>query len=96
LLYYQMNARRVRLCSIAGSPPEWKGVSGDEQHEIALDRIRQPIFSRLSQLTRRRLKDEPIAEWRTAFDDSGPGYGMRRSIVMDRINEVRFLAGARR
>lgn len=68
-------------------PVEWEGSSNDEQREVALDKIRQSVFSRLSQLTRRRLKDEPIAEWRTAFDFSGTGSGMRRSLVIDGINE---------
>ena len=33
-------------------PAEWQGTPSDEQREAALDRIRQSVFSRLSQLTR--------------------------------------------
>ena len=69
-------------------PVEWKGSPNEVQRAAALDKIRQSVFSRLSQLTTRRLKDEPIADWRTAFDFYGTGSGMRRSIVIDSINEA--------
>jgi hypothetical protein len=69
-------------------PAEWDGEpSDDKQREIALDRIRQSVFARLHELTKRRLKDDQVAAWRTAYDFSGTGSGARRARVIDDIHD---------
>jgi hypothetical protein len=69
-------------------PADWEGDAADEkQREIALDRIRQSVFQRLHDLTERRLKDDQIAGWRTAYDYSGGGSTKRRADLISGIHD---------
>jgi hypothetical protein len=58
----------------------------DEEREGALDKIRRAVFSRLYDLTKRRLKDDQVAVWRIAYDHSGTGSGTRRARTIDEIH----------
>lgn len=69
-------------------PADWAGDTDEAQREAALDRIRQAVFSRLQQLTQRRLKDDQVASWRTAYDHSGTGSGARRAKTIDDIHSL--------
>ena len=69
-------------------PADWEGDADEAQREAALDRIRQAVFSRLQTLTQRRLRNDQVASWRTAYDYSGTGSGARRAKVIDDINST--------
>ena len=61
----------------------------DEEREAALDKIRQAVHKRISELTKRRLKDDQVASWRIAYDHSGSGSAMRRAKTIDDIHWLR-------
>lgn len=67
-------------------PADWEGDADEAQREAALDRIRQEVFSRLQTLTQRRLKNDQVASWRTAYDYSGKGSGAQRAKTIDDIH----------
>jgi len=58
----------------------------DEEREAALDKIRQAVHKRISELTKRRLKEDQVASWRVAYDHSGSGSAMRRARTIDDIH----------
>lgn len=60
----------------------------DEDREAALDKIRQAVQRRISQLSKHRLRDEQVASWRTAFDHSGLGSAARRARTIDTIHQA--------
>lgn len=59
----------------------------DEERELALDRIRRAVFARLYELTKRRLTDDQVANWREALDYSGPGSTSLRAKTIEAIHE---------
>jgi GTPase Era involved in 16S rRNA processing len=67
-------------------PADWEGDADEAQRQAALDRIRQEVFSRLQTLTQRRLKNDQVASWRTAYDYSGRGSGGQRAKTIDDIH----------
>jgi energy-coupling factor transporter ATP-binding protein EcfA2 len=69
-------------------PVDWKPLPvNDDEREAALDRIRQAVFTRLTELVTRRLKNEQVANWRVAYDYVGAGSAHRRSILVDEIHD---------
>lgn len=70
-------------------PADWtRPPHTDEERELALDRIRRTVFARLYDLTKTRLTDDQVANWREAFDYSGPGSAMRRAHTIEAIHDV--------
>lgn len=70
-------------------PADWtRSPHTDEERELALDRIRRTVFARLYDLTKTRLTDDQVANWREAFDHSGQGSAMRRAHTIETIHEV--------
>ncbi len=70
-------------------PSEWtRSPHDDGERELALDRIRRTVFARLYVLTKTRLTDDQVANWRAAFDHSGPGSTMRRAQTIESIHDV--------
>jgi hypothetical protein len=68
-------------------PAGWtRQPEGEEEREAALDKIRRAVFARLYELTKRRLRDDQVAAWRTAYDHSGTGSGLRRARTIDEIH----------
>lgn len=68
-------------------PAGWsRQPKNDEEREAALDNIRRAVFARLSDLTKRRLKDDQVASWRVAYDFSGTGSATRRARTIDEIH----------
>jgi len=69
-------------------PADWSPMPiSDEEREAALDKIRQAVFSRMFELTTRRLRDDQVANWRVAYDYSGKGSAARRANVIDEIHD---------
>lgn len=70
-------------------PAGWtRQPKGEEEREAALDQIRRVVFARLYELTKHRLRDEQVAEWRVAYDHSGTGSAMRRARTIDEIHRA--------
>jgi len=69
-------------------PSGWERTpENEDERELALDRIRRAVFGRLSDLTKRRLTDDQVANWRVAFDESGQGSAARRARTIEAIHE---------
>ncbi|WP_372085027.1 hypothetical protein [Tistrella mobilis] len=69
-------------------PAAWtRQPANDEEREIALDAIREAVFKELSRLTKSRLTDEQVANWRDAYDFSGPGSAGKRSRTIEEIHD---------
>jgi len=67
-------------------PVGWtRQPENDDEREIALDAIRGAVFEEISRLTRSRLTDDQVANWREAYDFSGTGSGGRRSRMIEEI-----------
>lgn len=70
-------------------PAEWTRVPrDDEEREMALDRIRRTVFAHLYDLTKTRLTDDQVANWREAFDHSGAGSATRRAHTIESIHDM--------
>ncbi len=69
----------------AGWSPQPKD---DAEREAGLDKIRKAVHRRISELTKRRLKDEQVASWRVAYDHIGSGSAMRRARTIDDIHRA--------
>ncbi|WP_274423943.1 hypothetical protein [Chelativorans sp. YIM 93263] len=69
-------------------PAGWtRQPENDDEREIALDAIREAVFKELSRLTKSRLTDEQVANWRDAYDFSGPGSAGKRSRMIEEIHD---------
>lgn len=69
-------------------PSGWtRQPRNDEEHELALDRIRRAVFERLYDFTKSRLTDDQVADWRDAFAYSGPGSATLRARSIETIHE---------
>lgn len=69
-------------------PSGWtRSPHDDEERELALDRIRRAVFAHLYDLTKSRLTDDQVANWREAFDHSGSGSAMRRAHSIEAIHD---------
>ena len=60
----------------------------DAEREAGLDKIRKAVHRRISELTKRQLKDEQVASWRVAYDHIGSGSAMRRARTIDDIHRA--------
>ncbi len=70
-------------------PAGWSPLpKDDKEREAALDKIRQAVHKRISELTKHRLKDGQVASWRSAYDHSGSGSAMRRATTIDEIHRA--------
>lgn len=70
-------------------PADWtRSPHDDKERELALSQIRQNVFARLNDLTKTRLTDDQVANWREAFDHSGRESAMRRAQTIETIHDV--------
>ncbi len=69
-------------------PAEWaRQPEDDDEREAALDRIRRAVFAQLFELTKTRLTDDQVSDWREAYDYSGPGSATKRSRMIEVIHD---------
>jgi hypothetical protein len=74
---------RESISRFLNNPISWTRSPADEEEEqLAIDRIRQVIEVALRDLAVRRLVQDHLANWRTAYDgpvSRGPGSTLRRA-----------------
>lgn len=69
-----------RLYVLLQSPISWSGPEpGDDDKQHLYDTIAEELSRRLVALASRRMRTERLAEWRNAFDESGPRSTFRRA-----------------
>jgi hypothetical protein len=69
-------------------PAGWTRLpQDDEERELPLDRIRRAVFARLYDLTKSRLTDDQVANWRDAYDHSGRGSATLRARTIETIHD---------
>ncbi|MEF9386527.1 hypothetical protein V4890_12995 [Ralstonia solanacearum species complex bacterium KE056] len=69
-----------RLYVLLQNPVSWQGPEPDDDAKQHLyDAIAEELSSRLVALASRRMRAERLADWRSAFDESGPGSTFRRA-----------------
>ncbi|MGO8068340.1 hypothetical protein AB9E28_22795 [Rhizobium leguminosarum] len=69
-------------------PSDWtRQPQDDEERDLALDRIRRTVFARLYGLTKSRLTDDQVGNWRYAYDRSGSGSATDRARTIESIHE---------
>lgn len=69
-------------------PAGWtRQPENDEERELALDAIREAVFKELSRITKSRLTDEQVTNWRDAYDFSGTGSAGKRSRMIEEIHD---------
>ncbi len=80
---------RESISRFLNNPISWtRQPAGDEEAQLAIDRIRQIIEVQLRDLALGRLIQEHLTDWRTAYDgptSSGPGSSVRRANAIHRI-----------
>jgi len=70
------------------NPLSWRPNEPDEEHqEAAIDLIRQEVNTALYAVVERRLINEPLADWRAAFDLRGKGSTFTRAQFLGDIFE---------
>ena len=61
-------------------PTDWTREPEDEQErQAAIARIRQAVSAAMHELAMRRLVEEHLSEWRTAYDFRGTGSTFQRA-----------------
>jgi hypothetical protein len=76
-----ISSLQTELYKFLAEPVAWQPTTpreDDEDRATVIAGIRQEINTRLHDLARKRIKDERVAEWMTAFSRRGPGSGMAR------------------
>lgn len=67
-------------------PIEWEGDADDEEErQAAIARIRRAVSAAVHELAKRRLVEEHLGEWRTAYDYRGTGSTFDRARAIHRI-----------
>lgn len=67
-------------------PIEWEGDAEDEEErQAAVARIRRAVSAAMHELAKRRLVEEHLGEWRTAYDYRGTGSTFQRARAIHRI-----------
>ena len=70
------------------NPLSWRPNEPDEEYqEAAIDLIRQEVNTALYAVVERRLINEPLADWRAAFDLRGKGSTFTRAQFLGDIFE---------
>lgn len=71
---------RQRLYILLQNPVGWNGPEPtDDDKQIIFDAIADDLNRRLFNLSLRRVKSERLADWRNAYDESGPRSTFRRA-----------------
>jgi hypothetical protein len=74
---------RESISRFLNGPIDWTREPADEEErQVAIDRVRQVIEVQLRDLAVRRMVEEHLSDWRTAYDGpsfSGPGSTLRRA-----------------
>lgn len=67
-------------------PIDWEGIAEDEEEkQVAIARIRRAVSAAIHELAKRRLVEEHLGEWRTAYDYRGTGSTFQRARAIHRI-----------
>lgn len=69
-----------RMYVLLQNPVAWTGpIPTDDEKQHIFDTIAEDLSRRLIELASRRVRTERVADWRLAFDESGPGSTYRRA-----------------
>lgn len=83
---------REAISRFLNGPIDWTREPADEdERQVAIDRVRQVIEVQLRDLAVRRLVEEHLSAWRTAYDGpsfSGSGSTLRRANAIHSIYDV--------
>ncbi|BET67219.1 hypothetical protein ASA1KI_21370 [Opitutales bacterium ASA1] len=78
-----------RLLTFVATPRDWEPSSAPaEQRDAAIERVARELFSRLQTYVSKRLREDQLNEWGTAFARRGTGSGLQRARDVRAINEV--------
>lgn len=69
-------------------PTGWTQESCDDEKRASLNRIRQAVFAKLSELSKARLTDNRVSDWREAYDYRGSGSAKNRSGKIESIYDL--------
>ena len=81
---------RQRLYVLLQNPVGWNGPEPtDDDKQRIFDAIAEDLNRRLLELASRRVKSERLAEWRSAYDESGYRSTFRRAkLIAERIYDL--------
>lgn len=83
---------REAISRFLNGPIDWtREPADDEERQAVIDRIRQIVEVQLQSLAVRRLVEEHLTDWRTAYDGprfSGPGSTLRRATAIQNIYDA--------
>ncbi|TKR53662.1 hypothetical protein D7I39_19235 [Allopusillimonas ginsengisoli] len=79
-----------RLYVLLQNPVSWGGPEPtDDDKQRIFDAIAEDLSRRLLELASRRVKSERLAEWRNAYDESGPRSTFRRAkLIAERVYDL--------
>ncbi len=79
-----------RLYVLLQNPVGWNGPEPTDDHKQNIfDAIAEDLSRRLLELAARRVKSERLAEWRNAYDESGPRSTFRRAkLIAERVYDL--------
>ena len=79
-----------RLYVLLQNPVRWDGPEpSDDDKQSIFDTIAEDLSRRLLDLAARRVKSERLAEWRNAYDESGPRSTFRRAkLIAERVYDL--------
>ena len=81
---------RQRLYVLLQNPVSWNGPEPTEDDKQRIfDAIAEDLNRRLLELALRRVKSERLADWRSAYDESGPRSTFRRAkLIAERVYDL--------
>ena len=81
---------RQRLYVLLQNPVSWNGPEPtDDDKQRIFDAIAEDLNRRLLELASRRVKSERLADWRSAYDESGSRSSFRRAkLIAERIYDL--------
>jgi energy-coupling factor transporter ATP-binding protein EcfA2 len=79
-----------RLYVLLQNPVSWNGPEPtDDDKQRIFDKIAEDLSRRLLELATRRVKLERLADWRSAYDESGPRSTFRRAkLIAERVYDL--------
>ncbi|MES2879524.1 MAG: hypothetical protein V4713_14005 [Pseudomonadota bacterium] len=79
-----------RLYVLLQNPVSWNGPEPtDDDKQRIFDSIAEDLSRRLLELASRRVKSERLADWRNAYDESGPRSTFRRAkLIAERVYDL--------
>ena len=81
---------RERLYVVLQNPVSWEGPEPtDDDKQRIFDAIAEDLSRRLLELASRRVKSERLADWRSAYDESGSRSSFRRAkLIAERVYDL--------